>query len=474
MLRQIEAIISFGSQQNDGVNRIRLIRQVNGLNLFYVIVALSVGIICLGFFYRTRGMFVLGIVQMAATALYFMNYLLSGFKKLDIARKLTLNVFEWHLFLVVLLTNASESPVISVIILYPLLAALVEESILFNLFIGLLQLFILLIIRFLFPGVENTILAFSNINRGVSYSLLIMGLVYFPVMGSVIMKIIFMENLRAREKQKEMLNEIGVKNKQLEVYADKLKDESQRLLAEVNIAKKIQTMVLPFQEEVNNLDNMEISFIMRTADEVGGDYYDVIKISDYTTIGIGDVTGHGLSSGIIMLMAQTAIRTIAEMRINNPKDIIMILNRVLFSNIKRIRENRNMTLLVITCKDKNYTISGQHECAIICRVDGSLEIVDTANLGFYVGLLPDIESNLNTYQFSMNQGDVLLLFSDGVTEAINEKGEQFGLDNLADMVKKYHELPTHKIKYKIIGDLYNYMGSATINDDISLVVLKQK
>jgi serine phosphatase RsbU (regulator of sigma subunit) len=467
----LEGILNLGASPGDEIQHTRLIRQMNGLNAFFLLFASSGGLLLRLFI---PGSVILQVIQTVAAVAYLSNLVLNANKIFNLTRYLTLIVFELQLFSIILFTNTWASPVIFLTLLFPLLAALVETSIIFHLGVALAQIGFFFVLRFFIQGTDDAIKRIAGIDANASGVIQALAIFYVPMMATVIIQIIFNENLRAREKQKDMLNQISIANKQLEIYAERLKDESQRLQAELNIARRIQTMVLPLQSEVDLIEELEISFIMRPADEVGGDYYDIIKISDFVTIGIGDVTGHGLSSGIIMLMAQTAIRTITEMKITNPKEMIAILNRVLFSNIKRIRENRNMTLLLITYKDREYTVSGQHESAIICRKDGRIENVDTLALGFYVGLLPDIEPNLATFRFSLEPEDLLLLYSDGITEGMNEKGEQFGLEQLQDAICKYRALPTQRIKYKIIGDLYNFMGSTTILDDISLVVIRQK
>jgi sigma-B regulation protein RsbU (phosphoserine phosphatase) len=74
----------------------------------------------------------------------------------------------------------------------------------------------------------------------------------------------------------------------------------------------------------------------------------------------------------------------------------------------------------------------------------------------------------------LEKDDVMFLYSDGVTEAENNKKEQFGISNLCDTLKKYHDLTAEKIKDKFMKDLYNFMGETEIYDDISVVVIKQR
>jgi len=467
----VDRLLSRGSGKDDDIQRIRLTRQVNGLNIFYTFLA-GLAALLLGSYVEGSGLLV-GI-QVAAALIYLLNLILIGRGMLDKVRVLTIYVFEIQMFLDMCLTNAWDSRINFVVILYPLLAALAEDSRFKHLAVSLVQVISIIGLHFLFPAFESRLLSISRLEAGAANVVSVMGLVFFPIMAAVIIELIFRENLRAREKQKEMLEEIRLSNKKLEVYADRLKDESLRLQAEVNIARQIQTMVLPSDEEIQAISELDIACIMRTADEVGGDYYDVIKIDDTVTIGIGDVTGHGLSSGIIMLMAQTVIRTLAELRITDPMRFLGLVNKVLYANIRRIREDRNMTLALVTYRNGECVASGQHESIILQRADGRAEVIDTLNMGFYIGLMEDVEEQLGKAEFRLGPGDFMLLYSDGITEAMDRDGRQFGLERLCDAAKKYSCFPAKKIVAKVIKDVYNHMGEKEIGDDISLVVVKQR
>jgi serine phosphatase RsbU (regulator of sigma subunit) len=470
----LEKILNTGIQNREDVHEVRLVRQVNGLNLFYTLVAASVAVISFSFLSDSRGAIYLGFLQAAASLLYMMNIFLVKTGKLEKARYLTVHFFEWHLFMVMFLTNGWSSSVLLVVVLYPLLAALTEISIFRHLAIGMFQVFFYLTIHSVFPDVEYQILQFSSISPFTNQMFRIMGLVYFPVMGAVIISIIYRENVRARRKQKEMLNQIQISNRQLEVYANALKDETQRLKAEVEIAKQIQTMVLPTKEEIAEIQELDIATTMRTAEEVGGDYFDVIKLGGRIIFGIGDVTGHGLPSGIIMLMVQSVLRTMAELGMVDLKQVLTILNRVLFSNIQRMGEERNMTLQVGYYEKGKFNLAGQHESVLIWRKNGEIEILDTLKWGFYVGMMQDIEETIQTKEIRLEKGETLFLYTDGVTEAVNADEEQFGLNRVCETLKKYAPLPAEKIKFYFLKELYNFIGAEPIYDDISFMVIKQK
>lgn len=470
-MKVLDRLLSLGTKPTDDILKVQLTRQVNGLNVFYAFVATAAAVLIVLFIPHPE--FLLA-VQVLAAVIYISSIVATARGYVNVVRGTTIYVFEVQMFFAILLTNGWSSGVIFVVTVYPLLAALMEIPRFRHLVFGYIQVIAIFSMHFIFPEAERFIMRFYNLEPAASTVVSVMALVTWPLMAAVIIEIIFSENLRAREKQKTLLSEITVSNKKLEVYAERLRDESLRLQAEVNIARKIQTMVLPSAEEIGAVDSLEISCMMITADEVGGDYYDIIKVDDTVTIGIGDVTGHGLSSGIIMLMAETVIRTLAEMKVHDPAHFINVVNRVLYSNIKRIHEDRNMTLALISYRDGRCVVTGQHESIIVVRSSGLIDVYDTMDLGFYVGLMPDISAQVGQMEIRLNPGDLMVLYSDGITEAENPSGEQFGLDNIGKSVKRYAELPTDKILGKFMRDLYNFMGETVIQDDISLVVIRQK
>lgn len=467
----VEGLLSLGTQGRNDIQLIQLTRQVNGLNFFFALVALA-GAALVWFTIPNPGFLI--TVQIVAALAYSTFLVLSARGHLSLVRQMTIYTFEIQMFFVIVLTNVSTSGVLFVVIIYPLLAALFEQSRFQHMVISFVEVALIFLLHLFFPSWEDSIKSFYSLDPSATTVMTIISLFLIPFISAVVIDLFFRENISARKKLNGLLNEITLSNKKLEIYAERLRDESMRLQAEVNIARKIQTMVLPSVEEIEEVKSLEISCFMMTADEVGGDYYDVIHIEDTVTIGIGDVTGHGLSSGIIMLMAQTVIRTLAEMKVTDPNVQMNIVNRVLYANIHRIKEDRNMTLALITYRDGRFVITGQHESVIILRKTGQVEIIDTLNLGFYVGLMPDISEMIGQLEVKLETGDMMILYSDGITEAENRQGIQFGQELICSTVKKYANLPTGRLVGKFIKDLCNYMGDSIIQDDISLIVIRQK
>ncbi|EAW35472.1 SpoIIE family protein phosphatase [Lyngbya sp. PCC 8106] len=254
----------------------------------------------------------------------------------------------------------------------------------------------------------------------------------------------------------------------------RLRAENIRLSAEVEVIKKLQKMVLPKDVELESIQDLEIASFIQPADEVGGDYYDVLQYDNQVKIGIGDVTGHGLESGLLMIMAQTAVRTLIESLETDPIKFMDILNRTLYGNIQRMNSSKNMTLALLDYADKSIKLSGQHEEVILVRADGEVERIDTVDLGFPIGLDGEIAEFVAQQTIPLSSGDVVVLYTDGITEAENLEGDQYGLERLCEIIVKNHRQSAEKIKQAIVEEVWRYIGQQKVFDDMTVVVIKQK
>lgn len=255
---------------------------------------------------------------------------------------------------------------------------------------------------------------------------------------------------------------------------EKLKEENLRLSAEIEITRRLQQMILPKTEELQQIEGLDIAGFMEPATDVGGDYYDVLNQNGRVKIGIGDVTGHGLESGVVMIMVQTAIRTLMTQNEGDPLKFLSVINRTIFDNVERINSDKNLTLSLLDYEDNCLRLSGQHECLIVVRKGGEIEIVDTIDLGFPVGLEEDISDFLGETEILLNPGDVVVLYTDGITEAENPAGEMYGLERLCEIVSQNWEQSAQEIKTAVIDDVKQHIDTQTVYDDITLLVIKQK
>ncbi|NNH33446.1 SpoIIE family protein phosphatase, partial [Rhizobium sp. SEMIA 4085] len=278
-----------------------------------------------------------------------------------------------------------------------------------------------------------------------------------------------LENLVAERTQ-----EIEVAKEEISILNGQLKSENLRLGAELDVARQIQLMVLPRAKELAAIEQLEIAAYMRPADEVGGDYYDILQNGAHLKIGIGDVTGHGLESGVLMLMVQSVARALQEAGETNPSRFLSHLNRTIYKNIERTKIDKHVTLSFLDYDGERLTISGQHEDLIVIRHTGAVERIDTSDLGLPVGLESDISSFIDTREIPFHKGDLIVLHTDGVTEAENPEGELFGIERLCENVRRLHGRTAEQVMNGILESLMTYIGTQKIHDDITLVVVRHR
>ncbi|MDM8561196.1 SpoIIE family protein phosphatase [Candidatus Parabeggiatoa sp. HSG14] len=253
-----------------------------------------------------------------------------------------------------------------------------------------------------------------------------------------------------------------------------LETENMRLNTELNITRKLQKMVLPTEKELHDINELDISGFMEPAEEVAGDYYDVLKDNEHIKIGIGDVTGHGLESGILMLMVQTAVRTLLACQVDEPEKFLNILNRTIYDNVQRMNLDKNLTLSLLDYQEGNLHLTGQHEEVLVVRQGGKVERINTIDLGFIVGLKADIAPFVSHTNIQLKTGDGIVLYTDGITEAHNPKMELYGVECLCEVVSQNWRLTAKEIQQAIVADVKQFIGTQKVYDDITLLVLKQK
>lgn len=248
-----------------------------------------------------------------------------------------------------------------------------------------------------------------------------------------------------------------------------LKKTRDALWSEMELAKRIQTALLPTKEKISGY---EIAAIMSPAREVGGDYYDIIETQDGNKwITMGDVSGHGVDSGLIMMMVQTSIFGLVNNgREQKPSNILEMANTVIRENLSRLGSNHYMTIMAIQFTDTQMTLAGKHQDVLVYRSSqNKTETIPTT--GTWLGIVDDVTDYMEDRTVDIEEGDLILLFTDGITEAENIKGEMFGQVRLENLLNEYADLPVSKILEKIISDVNDYQQEQL--DDMTLLVIKK-
>jgi serine phosphatase RsbU (regulator of sigma subunit) len=245
-----------------------------------------------------------------------------------------------------------------------------------------------------------------------------------------------------------------------------LKQALDALWGEMKLARKIQEALVP-KAPVGR--NCEIAASMRPTDEVGGDYYDVVRARDRDWILIGDVSGHGVPAGLIMMMCHTAVRTVlgADPDIS-PDRLLSTVNTVLTQNIRQLGEDKYMTISAFR-RDPDGTVlfAGAHQDVHIYRADTDhVESLETQ--GIWLGIREDVRDSLVNQKFHLRPGDLMVLYTDGISEA--RRGETMfdttGVNQVLTQAKG-------KSAEQVLDELFAGLDGYQVTDDATVLVIKQ-
>lgn len=276
------------------------------------------------------------------------------------------------------------------------------------------------------------------------------------------------------DKVEERTTELATANSEISALNQRLKTENIRMSAELEVIREMQQLILPKPAELAAIIELDIAGFMEAADEVGGDYYDVLYTEGVVTIGIGDVTGHGLESGILMVMTQAAVRTLQEVQELDHIRFLDALNRTLYKNIQRMNSDKNLTLAILNYANGKVSISGQHEETLVVRKGGKIERIDMMDLGFPIGLDEDISNWIGNVLVELEIGDGLVLYTDGIPEARNIDKNFYGMERLCEIISINWSKSAENIKQAVVDDLREFIGEQKVLDDITLLILKQQ
>ncbi|NOX87445.1 MAG: SpoIIE family protein phosphatase [Calditrichaeota bacterium] len=251
--------------------------------------------------------------------------------------------------------------------------------------------------------------------------------------------------------------------------------EQEKLQKELQVAQEIQQMLLP--SDFPKVEGYDIASYYEAAKEVGGDLFDFVEV-DVDTIGIcvADVSGKGVPGSMIMTMIRTALRL--EARGNkNPADVLARVNEFVVDDMKR---GMFVTMFYVVLDSRNREIhfaSAGHNPMILYR-NSTKQTYYLNPSGFPVGIqLPDITlfaRTIKTESIRLREDDILVLYTDGVTEAMNRKRELFREERFLDTIRRNAHLSVSEFIKTINRELKQFTEGAPQNDDITVVAIREK
>ncbi|NTV45277.1 MAG: SpoIIE family protein phosphatase [Chlorobiales bacterium] len=258
--------------------------------------------------------------------------------------------------------------------------------------------------------------------------------------------------------------------------------ERSRMKRELEFARKVQQELLP--QDIPDIPGLQVKGYYFAAGEVGGDYYDVITAkmperlkrkmpNHFVTILVGDVAGKGVSAAMYMARVQGIIRTLSCSGLVTPKDLIEKTNSMLFSRDMR-RSFVTMICAKFDTKTKtvNLVRAGHLPLLWYSTADQNLHVVKPSGMAIGLDAGVQFKQSLEEHCFGYAEGDLFVFFSDGITEAKNPSGEEFGMERLMSLVTENKDRSPDEIVNLIYNQLIDFARNVNPYDDITLLVIK--
>jgi sigma-B regulation protein RsbU (phosphoserine phosphatase) len=252
--------------------------------------------------------------------------------------------------------------------------------------------------------------------------------------------------------------------------------EKNKLDVDLGLAHEIQNMLLPREFPV--IDNLQITSIYRPAQKVGGDFYDVFSLGDGKVgIAIADVSGKGIPASLLMAICQSNLRHLAR-NIESPAKVLWELNDVMLGEM---RPEMFVTIIyaVLDMQAGELVFArGGHELPIMVHSpdggEGQAHSEFLGSDGMALGMVPGsiFEHAVEDVKIPFRKGDILALYTDGVTEAVNSDGVEFGNGRLADVIRTLRARGSEELSQGILDRIALFSGSSLQNDDFTVVIAK--
>ena len=261
------------------------------------------------------------------------------------------------------------------------------------------------------------------------------------------------------------------------VALEQVTEHEARLSTELDVARRIQSRIIPADAP---LPGLEMTLHVRAAASVGGDYLDVYRDGERCWFLLGDVTGHGLGAGLVMLMAQSTMSSLLRLRPEiSPRELNFFANQVLAANLERLAERRHLTAVsLLRTAGNRFTVSGSHDSLLIYRAaTDAVETRDVNHFPIGLGFTPELAaSDFVQDVLQLGPGDILFMFTDGVTEAArggDPRAGLFGIEPIVSLLKRHAHSPLTQLNHALLEELDRFTQKV-YDDDVSFLVLRAR
>ncbi len=245
--------------------------------------------------------------------------------------------------------------------------------------------------------------------------------------------------------------------------------EKERLYREMMVAQEMQRRLLP--QSLPLVEGVELTAVSSPAFEVGGDYYDFVRLDKHRLgIVVGDVSGKGVSAAFYMAEVKGIFQSLSKI-CTSPKEFLIKANHALRETIDR-KSFVSMVYSILDTQNGELTLSRAGHCPVLYLSGERVEYVRPVGLGLGLSDGAILDGVTEEYRIQLKKHDICVFYTDGITEARNEAGEEFGYDRLLRVVRASREKSASQIEQDVLNEIYGFLHSDVVRDDVTIVVLR--
>ena len=243
----------------------------------------------------------------------------------------------------------------------------------------------------------------------------------------------------------------------------------QKMEEELQIAKNIQMDLLPTRD--SGIDGLDISGLTQPAKSIGGDFYDLIKLSEKRIlIIVADVAGKGIPAALYMSKVQAMIKFAAKV-FKTPKEILVEINKQIYEKFEK-KTFVTMIIALFDLEKMKVSIARAGHTPVIFSSNGNIEILKNQGMGLGLDCEQLFVSNLDETEMDIKHDNLFLFYSDGLSEAMNPNKEEFGIARILKMLEGKRNDSSKNINENLFNSLNEFRKSAEQNDDVTYVIVK--
>ena len=269
------------------------------------------------------------------------------------------------------------------------------------------------------------------------------------------------------EYQQTLEDRVKKRTNDLNIALERVREKEFILETELDFAAEIQKGIIP--TNLSPWNGINFAAYYQPMGKVSGDYYDVFRFSGHVFVLLADVSGHGIPAALITMLAKQAFSNVVHESLN-PDEIFRQVNEII---VNRVETSDYLTCFLLKIDQRNRVIfgSGAHPNAIryIFKND-NCELLDTN--GMFIGSMLEANEYYENGTTKLSSGDRIFLYTDGLVEHKNLSGEQFGINRVIDLVRKYKNESLKTSVEKIAENLKEFMKGAQVRDDVSILAVE--